>query len=55
MQNGAKCFNIWGYTMKIGGMQAQPGVVLGFADMGAKRPDWGPATLSPDRCNGLPK
>ena len=36
-------------------MQAQPGVLLGFADIRDKRPDWGPATLSPDRCNELPK
>ena len=36
-------------------MQAQPRIVLGFADMGAKLPDWRPATQSPDRCNGLPK
>lgn len=36
-------------------MQAQLGVVLGFSDMGAKRPDSRPATLSPDICNGLPK
>lgn len=45
----------WGHTSLPKGMQAQPGVVFGFADMGAKRPDWGLATLSPDRCNGLPK
>ena len=36
-------------------MQAQPRMVLGFADMGAKLPDWRPAIPSPDRCNGLPK
>ena len=56
--------SIFGGTMKTGGilyfpkekcMQAQPGMVLGFTDMGVKRPDWGTVTLSPDGCNRLPK
>ena len=65
MQNGAKCFNIWGYyenwghiyfiTQRKKCMQAQPGMVLGFIDMGVKRPDWGTVTLSPDGFNRLPK
>lgn len=48
-----KCAEIWGYTSLPKEKPAQPGVVLGFADTGAKRSDWGPATLSTDRCNEL--
>ena len=48
-------FEVYYVTHTRDCMQAQPRMVLGFADMGAKLPDWRPAIPSPDRCNGLPK